>query len=865
MKKFLAAVLAAAAMCLPASAQMSERVIRLSSDVRPIRYDITVTPNAEALTLAGEVNIELDVRAPTRQITLNVLDLELGRVAIDGRVTTAISYNEEEQTATFTSRRPLSVGRHTLSIAYRGQIYRQAQGLFAQDYEQDGQPERMLVSQFQTADARRFVPSWDEPAFRAIFDITIIAPQNRGVISNMPEASSENIAGGMKRVRFQPTPSMPTYLMFVGVGDFERITQTIEGVEVSIITKRGSSEMGRFALQAAADVLPWFNDYFGTPYPLPKLDIIAAPGGAGGFAAMENWGAILFFEQYLLVNPQTTSEVLRQFIYTTVAHEIGHMWFGNLVTVEWWDDIWLNEGFASWIENKVTDHYHPEWLIWDQAQSQRQNAMNLDARPTSHPIIVPIANVEQANQAFDAITYQKGYAVIRMFEEFIGEEQFRNGVRAYIRQYAYGNATSTNLWDAIQAASGQPLRQVADDFTRQQGVPLISADATCESGRQTVTLRQSEFTSAQLERAPLLWHAPVTARPLGGEVVRGLTSDNREASLALANCNTFVVNPQQIGYYRVQYSRPLFERLTRDFARVPAADQLGLLYDARALGRAGNTSAADILALARATPGDADPLVLGVIATEIPANDGLFNADDPRRARFRQFARGVLSPMLTRYGWDRRQGEPDNASITRAQILGALSQIEDAAFQAEALRRYRANQIEGPVRSTVLGAVGAAANAQTFDELLARARQTSDTLEKRTLYQALAAARDPALAQRALNVAFEEDVDPALGTNMIGIVAASHPKMAFDFAVAHPDEISARLEGFAARSFTSGLLGASNDPADLARLRAYIDANVSQNARRTPEANYAQLADRLRARERRLDEVSAFIGSARGR
>jgi len=717
----------------------------------------------------------------------------------------------------------------------------------------------MLVTQFQASDARRFMPCFDEPAFRAIFDLTVIAPDNRVVISNMPEDRSESVGGGKKRVHFAPTPSMPSYLLFLGVGDFERVTTNAGGVEINVWTKRGDSAKGRFALEAAAQVLPYYNEYFGVDYPLPKLDIIAAPGNSFGFAAMENWGAILFFEEYSLVDPNLTSESERQFVYTTVAHEIAHMWFGDLVTMQWWDDLWLNEGFATWMENKASDHFHPDWNLWLQAQGAQEDALQLDARPTTHPIVVEINNVDQANELFDDITYDKGNAVVRMFEVFAGEEAFRQGVRDHIQAHAYGNATSSELWSAIERASGRPLTQIADDFTRQPGVPLISVGETqCAGGQQNVRLSQREFTTSPMTREPLTWHVPVTLAPLNGrDVVQAMTGDDRMASAQVRGCGPFVVNPDRTGYYRTLYPRPMFERLARDFARVRSADQLGLLYDARALGRAGQAPASDFFMLAARTPRNADPLVWSLIADQIGAIDSLYG-DDPRREAFRARARDLLNPVFRRVGWSPRAGESDNDSLLRASLIQALSAIEDPRFEAEALRRYQANDIDGSIRADVLNAVGAAATPQVFAQLLGQARAAEDTLEKNVYYEALAEARDPALAQRVLNdIAFDADVRNAEGARLVNIVASGHPEMALDFNDTHGEQMRARVDSFSYLAYPPRLAASSNDPAMLTRIRAYIDS-LPENSRRASEAAYAGLVERLSTRERRLNEICAW-------
>jgi aminopeptidase N len=431
-----------------------------------------------------------------------------------------------------------------------------------------------------------------------------------------------------------------------------------------------------------------------------------------------------------------------------------------------------------------------------------------------------------------------------------------------MRRHAYGNTRSPQLWDAIEEASQRPVRAVADDFTRQPGVPLIQVQASaCRGGEQTITLRQSEFTSLPVSRAPLLWRTPVAVTPLGGARQDLLTDETRTAQ-ARTTCGPVIINPEQIGYFRTLYDRAAFARLTQSFHRIDAADQLGLLYDLRALGRAGSVSAADFFALAAATPADADPLVWTVIANELAVTDGLFAADDRRRSRYRVFARGLLAPVLQRVGWRRRAGEADNVSILRASLFGALSTLRDPAFEAEALSRYQRDDFDGRVRSTLLSAVAAAASPPVFENMLDRARAATETLEKQTLYGALANVRDPALAARVLELAFDDDIDPALGPDMIATVALNHPDLAFSYALSHEAELAARLDPFSLRSFAPSLAVASNDAAMLGRLRHYIDTEIPDTARRGAEAYHAQLDERLSTRERRLSEIGRWLQAA---
>ena len=310
-----------------------------------------------------------------------------------------------------------------------------------------------MFTQFENSDARRFVPSWDEPGRKATFELTATVPADQMAVSNMPIRSTDVLPGGRKRVHFATTPKMSSYLLFFGSGDFERIHRNVDGVDVGVVVKRGDTAQAAFALDAASDILPYYNDYFGTPYPLPKLDLIAAPGSSQFFGAMENWGAIFYFERDLLIDPRISTERDKQGVYLVIAHEMAHQWFGDLVTMAWWDDLWLNEGFASWMENKVTDHFHPEWKIWLQALRDKQSAMQEDARDGTHPIVTPINDVLQASSAFDSITYSKGAAVIRMLESYLGEDAFRDGVRRYIHDHAYGNTTTDDLWAAMDRGS----------------------------------------------------------------------------------------------------------------------------------------------------------------------------------------------------------------------------------------------------------------------------------------------------------------------------------------------------------------------------------------------------------------------------
>jgi aminopeptidase N len=528
----------------------AEQRILLPSSILPHRYDLTVRPDPEKLSFEGSVRIAIEVLETTSQITLNAAELEFRAVALDGRGDERpdIAIDAGRQTATFTFRHPIAPGRHRLDIDYRGRIFETPQGLFAVSYDTPEGRRRMLTTHFEAADARRFLPSWDEPARKAAFALTAITPAGQVAVSNMPEMTAEVLPDGSRRTRFQETPRMSSYLLFLGIGDLERRETVVDGTVLGVVTKRGDVEKARFALDSAADLLRFYNAYFGAPYPLPKLDMVAVPGSAG-FSAMENWGAILHFEQAMLIDPQLSTEANRQGVFTIVAHEIAHQWFGNLVTMVWWDDLWLNEGFASWMETKATDHFHPEWRVWLKSEAGRQRAMRQDSMRTTHPIVQPVLSAQQATQAFDSITYNKGQAVVRMLEGHVGEDAFREGVRAYMRKFSYANAETAEFWDELEAAApDRQVREIARDFTEQPGVPLIAVrTGSCVDGRTPLSLRQQRFGVDQDSLRPLTWSTPVSAHAVGsGEgATRLLVRGPESLPVMLGSCAPVKVNAGQ--------------------------------------------------------------------------------------------------------------------------------------------------------------------------------------------------------------------------------------------------------------------------------------------------------------------------------
>jgi aminopeptidase N len=842
---------------------------QLPRAVRPSHYDLAFTPDAGKLTFTAKVKISIDVVEPTATVTLQSADLTFSKAEIAGFGSAKVKVDDDAQTAAFTFDKPLPKGKYVLAIDYAGKIYKQAAGLFALDYETETGKKRAIYTQFENSDARRFIPSWDEPFYKATYDVAATIPTGQMALGNMPIASSKDLGGGKTLVKFATSPKMSTYLLFFGLGEFDRASVKSAGVDVGVVTKTGDTPKAAFALKSAADILPWYNDYFGTPYPLPVLDNIAAPGRSQFFSAMENWGAIFYFEYAMNLDPKISTETDRQNVFTTVAHEMAHQWFGDLVTMAWWDDLWLNEGFASWMEGRATEHFHPEWNAALNAVGGREYAMGLDALSTTHPVVQHVETVEQASQAFDAITYQKGEAVIRMLESYVGHDAWRAGVRAYMKKHAHGNTVSDDLWGAVETAAGKPIKAIAHDFTLQPGVPLITVDsATCAAGKTTLSLTQSEFSKDAPDRKALTWRVPVTVKALGDEKGGGGEAKTLvtggKGSVTVAGCGPVVVNAGQSGYFRTLYGPKLFDGVAQNFAKLPSIDQLGVMSDAWSMGLAGYQPATDFLVLAKATPADADPQVLSKVAATFSAIDGYYEGSPTERAAFRKLAIAQLRPLLAKTGWAAKAGEPDNVAILRADLIGALGGLGDADVVAEATRRFNAEKtdpsaIPGPLRKTVLGVVAKHADAATWDAIHAQAQAEKTPLIRAQLFSLLAAAEDEALAKKALELALTPEPGETLSSTMISRVAGAHPDMTFDWATAHKDAVNDKVDNSARTRFIPGLASSSSNLATADKVKAWAAANLAEGSRKEADKAAASVINRAKIRQQRIPAITAWV------
>jgi aminopeptidase N len=833
----------------------------LPRDVRPVHYALTVTPDAAALAFKAHADIDVQVLRATRSISVNALELTIDAVKVDAR-TASVKIDEDAQTATFSFDAPLSPGKHRLAIDYAGKIGTQPTGLFALDYTAGDAKRRALYTQFEPADARRMFPGWDEPGLKATFSLDVIVKESDGLaVSNMPVVSRTPLGDGRVRVAFAKSPKMSTYLLFFGLGDFERHAERRAGTEVAVITKRGDLPKAEYALAAGGEIVGWYNDYFGTPYPLPKLDLIAAPGQSQFFAAMENWGAIFYFERWLLLDPRISSVSDKQALYGTVAHEVAHQWFGNLVTMGWWDDLWLNEGFASWMGNRAVRQFHPEWNVDLQAVAAREAAIRLDARSSTHPVVQHIENPEALSQAFDSITYSKGSAVIRMLESYVGEEAWRTGVRNYIGQHAYGNTRSDDLWAAVGAAAGKPVTQIAHQFTLQPGVPLIRVEeAACAAGKTRLRLSQSQFQLDRQLKNARHWQVPVVAS--AGAASATLLVGPAPARTELSGCGPVVVNKGQKGYFRTLYSPAAFDAIAQHYATLDAVDQLGILSDAWALGLAAHQPAVDALNLLQSLPLEAPPEVWEQGAAIMQGLAGYLRDDAAAMGSLGQFAAKRFGPKLAQLGWASQPGEADNVSNLRNVLIAMLGLVGDPDVVNEARRRYEADvssPIPGAQREAILGVVARNADRPTWERLHAQAKAETTPLIKSQLYDLLASPKDPYLAQAALALSLSGEPVETDAASIITRVAQWHPEMAFDFAAAHAEAVGAKVDGGARNRYIVGLAAESSDASLLPRLTAWAKSNVPRAAYRAADTVISGIRYFSTVKRERMPEIKAWL------
>lgn len=840
---------------------------RLSKDVVPVQVRLTLDLDPARERFDGRAEIELRLRKPVDTIELHAHELTAaGAWLADGRGRRALDVKPEPEAQIWrlapVDGRPIAAGTHRITLVYSGQVRHQGSGLFRANTMSDGQPVPTLATQLEPIDARRVFPAFDEPVFRARYALTVRAPAEYEVLSNMPR-QFRSVAGGIATHRFAATPPMPSYLVAVAVGRYEVLEGRAAGVPLRIVTAPGKRGQGRFALDATRQLLPYFTRYFGTPYALPRLDQLAVPSTRRG--AMEDWGLISYAENLLLVDPANTSPVQQRRVFGLIAHEVAHQWFGNLVTAASWNEIWLNEAFATWMARKATDHFNPGWQTLLNDRGWIDETMAIDATDATRAIRSGPVRETAVFDVFDDITYAKGGAVLTMIEQWLGEERFRLGLAAYMRERRLSNATAGDLWFHIgRAAAGSDVAAMAASWTDQPGFPLVTVESRCESGTTWVALAQRRFRtgSAPTPAAEPRWQIPVRLAR-GAQTATVLLAD-AQGSTTLAGCSDEPVraNGGGRGFYRVAYTPDAHAALRDRFAALPPADRVALLADTLALAHSGALPLGEGLRWLDLLPQVRDAGRVPLYKQAIEAFQQLDQAlaGSPQQAKLREAARALLAAELARLGWDPSPADDPETLAIRAGLVRQLAAFDDAPTLGEALARLvrdesRRQPLHPSMREAIRIAAGAAADRARFDHMLAALAVAPSEQERRTLATALASGRDAGRAHELLDRMLAGDLPSNVASMMPPLVAehSPHGELAYRHLLDHWPQWSQIAGETGKRWLLPETAKNSNDPA---RARTVVDDQA-----RLVGPDGAKLAERTAARIGQLANLKARAAS----
>ena len=859
------------------------KAYRLPATVRPLKYSLTLTPDLTDFVFSGEETIEVQVAEATDRIIVNAIELQIphGEVILpDGTTLPArdIALDEDSETATFTFGQNIPPGTASLHIRFDGTLNDQLRGFYRSQYTgPDGQPRHMATTQFEATDARRAFPCWDEPSIKATFQVTLVVPSDMEAISNTLAEGETAVGDGTKAVRFQESPRMSTYLLAFIVGDMALVEANgPNDTLVRVWATRGKEEQGRYAVENAVRLLEYFNDYFGIPYPLKKLDHIAIPDFAAG--AMENWGAITYRETALLFDPQNSSAGTRQRILEVVSHEMAHMWFGDLVTMEWWDDLWLNESFASWMGDKAVDHLYPEWNMWTQFVSNDTNAgLGLDALRNSHPIEADVKNPAQIRELFDAISYSKGGATLRMLEEFLGAETFRSGLHGYLSAHKYANARTEDLWKALEEASGQPVTTVMNTWVKQTGYPVLQVNTRRQEGQVHVDIRQNRFLYDHLlqqeQEDTTLWQVPVGIARQGSSERVSLLVDQREASLILDGGSTtdwIKANAGQAGFYRVNYAPEEWDRLRGAIEgfELPPTDRLGLQNDAYALTRAGFAPATQFLSLAQAYRSENDAIVWGDLSINLRGVEALV-LNEPFLPQYQGFAQSLYQQIADKVGWDVRPGEGHLDSLLRSTVLSQAGAFGNPQVRAEANARFQ-RYLDNPaslhpdLRALVYGMVALDGDHATYDTLWDLQRKVDLHEEKVRFLGALSRIGREDLLQDLLKRSLSEEVR-SQDTILVIVAAAGNQRgrdLTWEFVKSNWEELDRRYGrgGFAIMRLV-GITGAFTTTERYQDVETFFREHPAASAERTIQQSLERIRLNVRWLENNRSSAAEWLAS----
>jgi aminopeptidase N len=842
---------------------------RLPGGVTPVAYELTVAPNLAAATFTGEEKIRVRLAKASPTIVLHAAEITFREVKVTagGKSQTAkVTLDAARDTATFHLATAVPAGEAEIAIGYDGILNRDLRGL----YLSEANNRRYAVTQLEATDARRMFPCFDEPSLKATFSLTAIIDERDRAISNGAVISDTPGPAGHHTIKFETTPVMSTYLVALAVGDFECIDGKGDGIPVRVCATPDKKHLMSLALESATGLLEYYDRYYAIKYPYKKLDIVAVPDFSAG--AMENTAAIFYRETLLLAEPNASVQV-RKNVAGVLAHEMAHQWFGDLVTMQWWDDIWLNEGFATWMQTKPLKATKPEWKAELDEVADNQTAMRLDALKATRPIRMEAATTSEISELFDPIAYQKGGAVLRMLEGWVGEDAFRKGINAYVERFKYGNAKAEDFWSAVAKATGKPVDQVMPTFVDQPGVPLLSVDVRCTpgGGSQLVVSQERWSPDAPPTNSanPQLWQIPFCVRSATGEPTCDVLREKRK-TLNVNSCPSWVMaNAGGRGYYRTAVAPEITRKLAQDVSSLSASERMIVLSDEWELARAGRHDIGTVLDLAAGYSKERTPAVMQTL-TRILAAVSEDAATAANRDAYRRWVANLLGPALADVGTTARPSDTDETRTLRATVVAAMAGIARDPATLAAMHAVVTQELDQPgsVEPTLRGvAVNLAASdgdAALYDRYLARSKAAVNPEERYQFLYALTSFTNPDLVKRTMALVVSPDVrsqDAKLViANMIGNAATR--ELAWSLVRENWAEIQKKTGEFVGNTVIVGTLGAFCEAGKADEIEQFFSAHKVPDAERTLKQSAEAIRSCARFAEMQRPKLGLWIGTA---
>ncbi|WP_316505030.1 M1 family metallopeptidase [Nitrosopumilus sp.] len=729
-------------------------------EVIPINYKLTFEPDLEKFTFHGTESILVDCKKNTKTIVMNCAEISIKscQVEFKGKIIKSNPKTNETKEELRISLEEKIKGYSVIHIEFEGILNDRLLGFYRSQYKQQGKTKYLATTQFEAADARRAFPCWDAPNAKATFEISIIADNKFTAISNMPVKSKKKLSG-KTLYNFEKTPIVSTYLIYLGVGEFEYLTGKVGKIQIRVVTTKGNKKKGKFPLDLGKKLLTSYEKYFGIKYPLPKLDLIAVPDFAAG--AMENWGAITFRETILLYDPKTSSTRTKQFIAEVISHEIAHQWFGNLVTMDWWNDLWLNESFATFMATKFVDKFYPEWDLWNQFVEDTMNvAMGLDSLKTTHPIDVKVNSPSEIREIFDAISYDKGGCVLRMLENYVGEPNFQKGLKKYLSDFKYKNARGQDLWNAIGKASNMPVTSIVNAWLRQPGFPLVEIN---QDGRNLKLKQRRYLLEPDKKFAKGLWSIPVSLG-LEDEITRTLLS-KKSMSLKLPKDTVgFVANYGRNSFYRVKYDDGILLDLKMlvDQKRLSPIDRWAVQNDLFSLCVSGEEQVRNYLDFSDAYH-DEDSYLASVNVAHNLASLYFRAFNEKFSYEIRDYALNYFRRILFVLGWDPKKSDKHTDVLLRGFVISVLGKMDDEEVTEEALDRYSKflkspNSLSPDLIEPICSIAAWNGNAKTHEQLTKLYKNAKTMEEKLRFLGSMCGFKDKNLLAKSLDFSQTSEV-----------------------------------------------------------------------------------------------------------